>query len=91
MAPRVGVLGVDRLRQSTNGLDIRGAKLGVLAIELLRTFTYILFQVLVHVLEFEILFARDPIEALDLSLQVVVIESLAQRRPEFVIVPGLGD
>ncbi len=91
MAARVCILGVDGFGQRSDRLDVRGPEFLVLGSELLGAFADLALQVLVHVLEFEVLFARDLVESLDLTLEVVVIEGLAQRRLQLVVVPRLGD
>ena len=60
-------------------------------VELLGALANLPLQVLVHVLELEVLLARDLVEALDLALEVVVVEGLAKRGLELVVVPRLGD
>ena len=59
--------------------------------ELLGAVAHLRLQVPVHVLEREVLLPADLIEALDLLAEIEVVESLAQRRLELVVVPGLGD
>ena len=91
VAAGVGVLRVDRLGEGADGLDVRGAQLVVLLGELLGALAHLVLEVPVHVLELEVLLARHLVQALDLFLQVEVVEGLAQRRLQLLVVPGLRD
>jgi hypothetical protein len=91
VAARVGVLRVDGFGQCTDRLDVGGAQLLVLLRQLLGAIAHLVLQVPVHVLELEVLFARDLVEPLDLRLEVRVVECLAHRRAQLVVVPRLGD
>jgi hypothetical protein len=71
--------------------DVRGAQLLVLLGELLGAVAHLALEVAVHVLELEVLLARDLVQPLDLGLEVGVVERLAQRRAQLVVVPRLRD